>query len=93
MQITKTMFGNKPMESAQAYNAKVLIEINARKVDINRSVFSKTDEEKDILHRRKLAHNKMMQNNTNMVERNEVLGQIAGSRTPRWGSLQVQLLK
>lgn len=89
MQITKTMFGNKPMKSVKEYNADVLREINVRKIDIDKSTFVKSDEDKDLLSRRKKAHNKMIREGSNTSERNEILSQIAGSKTPRFGSLKV----
>ena len=88
----RTMFGNIPTESAKQYNARVQFEINRGKVEIDKDTFVKTDEEKDILRRRKLRYRESVVDGSHTAGTNAILKQMESEKSPRWGSCKIGIL-
>lgn len=76
----------KPLVCKEVLNAKLQKEINTNKVDIDKSAFSKTEEEKALLKQLKKSVT------TNSKERaSTFFGQIKGKRRLRCGSLRIKV--
>ena len=91
-QIQKTIFGNIPQKSPQAYQAEVSKEINSRKVEHCHRLPLTTQERTELKQAKKQLKKDKVRHFF-QEQRDSLIRSIVNSKTPKWGSFKLGYLK